>query len=128
MPVRAARYLLDGPVMAVGNPDGLRSITQHQATKGRVVFYVLNVLESRTVTRRSGPSAWLQQIGLLTAIPFVLLVGPMLGYGVGTAIDRRWLHAPWGLVTGMCLGLIASARVTVQLIRQARDLGSRGDG
>ena len=57
----------------------------------------------------------------------MLLVGPMLGYGVGAAVDRRWLCSPWGMVAGMLFGLIASARVTAQLIRQARDLGSRDD-
>lgn len=65
---------------------------------------------------------WLRQAGLLTAIPFVLLVGPTLGYYLGTALDRRWSHAPSGMIGGIVLGLLASARVTIQLIRQAREL------
>ena len=60
--------------------------------------------------------------GLLTAIPIVLLVGPTLGYYLGTALDRRWSVAPWGMTSGIVLGLLASARVTAQFIRQARDL------
>jgi hypothetical protein len=68
-------------------------------------------------------SVWLKQAGLLTAIPFVLLVGPALGYLVGSAADRRWPPvSPWGTALGITLGLAASARVTAQLIRQARDL------
>ena len=68
-------------------------------------------------------SVWLRQAGLLTAIPFVLLAGPALGYLVGSAADRRWPPvAPWGTALGITLGLAASARVTAQLIRQARDL------
>ena len=67
---------------------------------------------------------WLKQAGLLTAIPFVLLVGPALGYALGTALDRRWPFAPWGLVVGIVLGLLASANVTIQLIRQAQDLNN----
>lgn len=63
----------------------------------------------------------LQQAGLLTAIPFVLLVGPALGYYLGTALDRRWTPAPWGLLLGLVVGLLASARVTIQLIRQANE-------
>jgi hypothetical protein len=59
---------------------------------------------------------------LLTAIPFVLFVGPALGYYVGTALDDRWAHAPWGTGAGLVLGLLASARVTIQLIRQSQDL------
>ena len=68
---------------------------------------------------------WLKQAGLLTAIPFVLLVGSALGYVLGTAVDRRWAAAsPWGTAAGILLGLGASARVTVQLIREARDVQS----
>ena len=63
-----------------------------------------------------------QQAGLLTAIPFVLLIGPAVGYYLGSALDRRWPHAPWGMGGGIMLGLLSSARVTIQLIRQARDL------
>jgi len=58
----------------------------------------------------------------LTSIPFVLLIGPALGYYLGNALDHRWSHAPWGMISGVVLGLVASARVTIQLIRQARDL------
>jgi F0F1-type ATP synthase assembly protein I len=62
----------------------------------------------------------LQQAGLLTSIPFVLLVGPAIGYYLGSALDGRWPHAPWGMAGGIVLGLLASARVTIQLIRQAQ--------
>ena len=77
------------------------------------------------VAKRSEPSVWLKQAGLLTAIPFVLLVGPALGYALGTALDHRWPFAPCGLVAGIVLGLLASANVTIQLIRQAQDLNSQ---
>ena len=69
---------------------------------------------------------WLKQAGLLTAVPFVLLVGPALGYYLGTVVDRHWSFVPWGMIVGIVLGLLASARVTMQLIRQARDLDSHG--
>ena len=65
-----------------------------------------------------------QQAGLLTAIPFVLLVGPAIGYYLGTVLDARWSFAPWGLFAGIVFGLLASARVTSQLIRQSRHLDS----
>jgi F0F1-type ATP synthase assembly protein I len=72
-------------------------------------------------------STLVQQAGLLTAIPCVLFVGPVLGYLLGTAVDRRWPFAPWGLGVGIILGLAASGRVTAQLIRQAQELGKRHD-
>lgn len=61
----------------------------------------------------------LKQAGLLTAIPFVLLTGPVGGYYLGSAADHRFGWAPWGMGLGIALGLIASARVTIQMIRQA---------
>jgi F0F1-type ATP synthase assembly protein I len=64
---------------------------------------------------------------LLTAIPFVLLVGPILGYYLGTALDHRWSHAPWGMGASIVLGFLASGKVTLDLIRQARDLISKPD-
>lgn len=65
---------------------------------------------------------WIKQAGLLTAIPFVLLVGPVGGYYLGLALDARWSYAPWGMGMGIALGLLSSARVTIQLIRQAQGL------
>lgn len=66
----------------------------------------------------------LKQAGLLTAIPFVLLVGPAVGYYLGTALEARFGHAPWGMGMGIVAGLLASARVTIQLIREAQQLNS----
>jgi len=63
----------------------------------------------------------------LTSIPFVLLVGPAIGYYLGSALDSRWKHAPWGLGLGIVLGLVASARVTIQMIRQSQQLNARHD-
>ena len=65
-------------------------------------------------------SSRLQQVGLLTSIPFVLLAGPALGYYLGTALDHHWSHTPWGMTLGIILGLLSSARVTIKLIREAQ--------
>jgi len=76
------------------------------------------VLQYRAVAKRP-PVSGFKQAGLLTAIPFVLLVGPLLGYYLGTAVDWRMGWAPWGVGIGIALGLLASARVTIDMIRQA---------
>ena len=68
-----------------------------------------------------------RQAGLLTAIPFVLLVGPALGYYLGSVLDHRWVHAPLGGIVGSVLGLIASARVTIDWIRQAQQFTKHDD-
>lgn len=74
------------------------------------------------MAKRRESSCRLQQVGLLTAIPFVLLVGPALGYVLGTAIDRHWSSAPWGMTIGIVLGFAASVRTVIQLIQQSRTL------
>jgi F0F1-type ATP synthase assembly protein I len=78
------------------------------------------------VTQQSERSTRLQQAGLLTAIPFVLLIGPAMGYYLGSLLDRRWSYAPWGVAIGVFVGLAASGRATADLIRQARDLDQKG--
>ncbi len=80
------------------------------------------MLQYATVVKRSEPSVWLKQAGLLTTIPVVLLVGPAIGYYLGIALDQRWAHAPYGMVGGVIVGLLTGAHVTVQLIQQARRL------
>ncbi len=62
---------------------------------------------------------WLQQAGLLTSIPFVLLVGPIGGYYIGSLLDKKWSHDPWGMAICVIIGLAASGRVTADLIREA---------
>ncbi len=69
---------------------------------------------------RPDASFWIKQAGLLTAIPMVLLVGPVVGYYVGTAVDHHWSWSPAGLIGGIVLGFVASARVTIELIQQAK--------
>ena len=64
----------------------------------------------------------LKQAGLLTAVPFALLVGPALGYYLGIAFDQRWTASPWGMIVGIFVGLLAGARLTIQFIQQAQAL------
>lgn len=68
------------------------------------------------------PSGWIRQAGLLTAIPFVLLIGPLIGYFLGVEADQRWNVSPWGIGLGVGFGILASLRVVIDLIKQAREL------
>lgn len=70
--------------------------------------------------RKQFDPALLKQAALLTAIPFVLFVGPALGFWLGSVVDHRWATAPWGVAVGSLLGLAASGRVTADYIRQAQ--------
>lgn len=60
----------------------------------------------------------LRQVGLLTSIPMLLLISPLIGYGFGTLADR-WLHSrPWGSTIGLILGMVAGVREVVRIVRR----------
>jgi F0F1-type ATP synthase assembly protein I len=76
-----------------------------------------------------------RQVGLLTAIPFILLAGPVLGFLVGSWLDRKLGTEPILLIVLLLVGLAASGRETYKLIQMAsrEDVDSddgtgRGDG
>lgn len=61
----------------------------------------------------------MRQVGLLTSIPMLLLISPLLGYWFGTLADR-WLHCrPWGSTIGLVLGMVAGVREVVRIVRRA---------
>jgi len=64
--------------------------------------------------------AGLRQVALLTAIPALLMVGPLVGWWVGSTLDRKWSTAPWLMIVGIVLGFFASGRETWKLIKLAQ--------
>ena len=52
----------------------------------------------------------IRDIGAYTAIPAMLVVGPALGYFLGSLIEKKWDHAPWPTALGAIFGLAAAAR------------------
>jgi F0F1-type ATP synthase assembly protein I len=59
----------------------------------------------------------MRQIALLTAIPAILLVGPILGWWAGSYLDRRFGTAPYLMILFIVLGFVASGRETWKLIK-----------
>ena len=70
---------------------------------------------------------WLVQAGILTTIPVVMVVGPLIGYYLGYVLDRRWSSAPWGMTVGLILGLLASFREVLVLLKRAKALHEHHD-
>ena len=68
-----------------------------------------------------------RQVGILTAIPMVLVCGPLLGFLFGRFFDRRFGSDPWGMTASVVAGLIAGIVESVMLIRYAQGIldGSR---
>jgi F0F1-type ATP synthase assembly protein I len=62
----------------------------------------------------------MRQIALLTAIPAILLVGPVLGWWAGSYLDRKFATDPWLMIVGIVLGFVASGRETWKLIKLAQ--------
>ncbi|MBD3235498.1 MAG: ATP synthase I [Candidatus Eisenbacteria bacterium] len=64
-------------------------------------------------------------IGLLTMIPLVLAVAPLLGYGIGSVLDR-WLHTGQVLrLVFLGLGFVAGGREVVRIARRAQEESDR---
>ena len=62
---------------------------------------------------------WLRPIGLLTAIPFVLLFGPLIGSFAGDWLDKKFDTGPWLMTILTVLGFIAAGREVWGLIKRA---------
>ena len=62
--------------------------------------------------------AQLKQLGVLTTVPIILLIGPAVGYFLGGWIDRKAHIYPWFTIIFVGLGFSASAREIVRLLRQ----------
>lgn len=61
-------------------------------------------------------TAW-RQVGLLTTIPFILALAPIVGYLLGQYLDKRFHSSPWLSIILLALGFVAGVRETVNIIR-----------
>ncbi len=59
-----------------------------------------------------------RQLGIATAIPTLMVVGPLFGYFAGSFLDDKMGTEPYLLVTMLVLGFVASAIETYKLIKQ----------
>lgn len=62
---------------------------------------------------------FVRQVGLLTTIPVMLLSGPLIGFLIGDYIDKRFGTTPWFMIVCLTLGIVASIRQTINIIRKA---------
>ena len=59
-----------------------------------------------------------KQIGALTAVPIILLVGPFAGYFIGDRLDTKFQLHPWCTILFLSLGFVASGREIFRLLKQ----------
>ena len=60
-----------------------------------------------------------RQIGILTTIPILLAVGPILGYYIGDFLDKRLNTTPYLMILFIVLGFVASGKGVYDLIKKA---------
>lgn len=69
--------------------------------------------------RDRGPlQGGLKSAGLLLAIPALLIVAPLVGFFLGSLIDRRFGTSPWFTLAGLLFGFVAGAREVAQIYRR----------
>lgn len=71
----------------------------------------------------------IRQIGLLTAIPFLLLGGVIIGYLIGNWLDNKFGTEPYLAALGVLMGVAAAALEIVQVVKKASsdDSGKRNE-
>jgi len=62
-------------------------------------------------------NAW-HALGTVGSLGFVVAAGALLGWWVGSWADRRWGIEPWGLLTGLLLGLASAALECGRVLRR----------
>ncbi len=60
----------------------------------------------------------LRSAGILLAIPTLLIVAPLVGFFLGSWLDRRFHSAPWIAAVGLILGFVAAGRETYLIYRR----------
>ena len=65
----------------------------------------------------------LKQLGVLTTVPVILLVGPAVGFFLGGWIDRKAHIYPWFTIIFIGLGFVASGREVVRLLKEVQSSG-----
>jgi len=59
----------------------------------------------------------IRQVGILTTIPFILLLGPLIGFFIGQWVDQKFGISPVAMIFFIVLGFAGSARETARMIR-----------
>lgn len=59
-----------------------------------------------------------KQVGVYLTIPFVLAVSPIVGWLIGSWLDRKLGMAPYLMYAGVLLGFVAGFRELYRIIKQ----------
>ncbi|MCX6826534.1 MAG: AtpZ/AtpI family protein [candidate division Zixibacteria bacterium] len=62
-----------------------------------------------------------RQIGLLTTIPILLAVGPLVGFFIGRWLDSKFGTEPYLMVLFLVFGFVASGREIYRLLKRTEE-------
>jgi len=51
----------------------------------------------------------------------MMVVGPLLGWWLGSQAEHHWGGAPWASAAGAILGLVASVRQVIRILKEAQE-------
>ena len=58
-----------------------------------------------------------RQIGLLSSIPFILALAPIVGFLLGKFLDQKFRTQPWLSLILLALGFVAGVRETIKIVK-----------
>jgi ATP synthase protein I len=62
-----------------------------------------------------------RQLGILTTIPIILAVGPILGYFIGNFLDKKLHTDPYLMIVFIIFGFVAAGRGVYNLVKRASE-------
>lgn len=77
--------------------------------------------------KKNAYSGQVKQLGILTTIPIILLIGPVVGYFAGAWIDRKAHIFPWFTTILVLLGFAGSGREVVRLLKEVLKDSQKSD-
>ncbi len=69
----------------------------------------------------------MRQIGILTALPFIMVAGPLVGYFIGDWLDHILGTSPYLTILLIIMGIISSGREVIKMVKMATDAGKNSD-
>lgn len=73
-------------------------------------------LELLAEEKKENKYSFYKQLGILTTIPIILAVGPILGYFVGNYLDKKLSTSPYLMILFIIFGFVASGKQVYSLV------------
>jgi len=61
-----------------------------------------------------------RQVGLLTSIPFILALAPIVGFLLGKFLDQKFRTQPWLACILLGLGFVAGVRESIEIVKMSQ--------